>query len=115
MATEQTGNERNLTTEDKTNLDKANQESELSQLKAEVQKGQIIVGTERVLKYLNEGKLQKVFLAKNCPPKSRSDVMQFVRLAQVPLVELGLTNEELGIFCKKNFFVSVLGIKSQSE
>ncbi|MBI2103101.1 ribosomal L7Ae/L30e/S12e/Gadd45 family protein [Candidatus Woesearchaeota archaeon] len=86
-------------------------DTELNQLKLEVQNGTIVVGGEVVLKLLKEKGLQKVFLAKNCPQKLRSDVMHYARLAQVPLVELTLTNEELGIFCKKNFFVSVLGTR----
>ncbi len=86
-------------------------DAELRDLKLKVQDEKIIVGGERVLKLLQEKDFEKVYLAKNCPAKLRSDVMQYAHLTQTPVVELEQTNEELGIFCKKNFFVSVLGTR----
>ena len=69
-----------------------------------------VIGTERVLKELRTRKLQKVFLASNCPDKIKKDVQYYAQLAEVPVMELKMDNEELGVFCKKNFFVSVIGI-----
>ncbi|MBI4151686.1 ribosomal L7Ae/L30e/S12e/Gadd45 family protein [Candidatus Woesearchaeota archaeon] len=88
-----------------------NQEKELNEVKTEVQKGTIVAGGARVLQFLKEGKLSKVYLARNCPSPLRSDVEHYARLAEVPLVDLEITNEELGVVCKKNFFVSVLGVR----
>ncbi len=87
-------------------------DAELRELKVKVQNEKIVVGGERVLKLLQEKRFEKVYLAKNCPVKLRSDVMHFAHLTQTPIVELEQTNEELGIYCKKNFFVSVLGTRS---
>src|SRR3989344_504359 len=90
-------------------LKELNTETELTGLKTEVQQGTIIVGGERVLKLLRVKGLKKVYLAQNCPARLRSDVEHHAKLAGVPVVQLEQTNEELGVFCKKNFFVSVLG------
>ncbi len=82
---------------------------ELKLLKLQVQEKKVVIGTERVLKYLKTKKLGKVFLACNCPQKASEDVKYYAQLAKVPVVRLEQNNEELGVFCKKNFFISVLG------
>lgn len=86
-------------------------EQEINELKKEIQNQQVVVGSERVLKLLQGKGLKKIYLAKNCPAKLHQDVEQRAKLAGVPLIELPQTNEELGVLCKKNFFVSVLGTR----
>ncbi len=90
---------------------KSDLDGELRELKLKVQDQKIVVGGERVLKFLHEKDFERVYIAKNCPAKLRSDVLHYAHLTQTPIVELEQTNEELGIFCKKNFFVSVLGTR----
>ena len=88
-------------------------ENPQKQLKQQVQAGKVIVGTERVLKLLKEKKLSKVFIANNCPEKIKNDLSHYSQLSGIPLVELELNNEELGVFCKKNFLVSVIGLTEE--
>ena len=83
---------------------------EIKLLKTKVQEGKVIIGADRVLKNLSAKKFNKVFLASNCPPKVRGDVLSYAKLAGTPVIELSQSNEELGVVCKKNFFISVLGI-----
>lgn len=85
-----------------------NLEKDMKDLKAKLQDGKVIIGKERVLKHLREKSLAKVFLASNCPQDLREDIVNFAKMAKVPMVELALNNEELGLFCKKNFFIAVL-------
>lgn len=85
-----------------------NIETHMKDLKAKLQEGKVIVGKERVLKHLREKSLAKVFLASNCPKDLKEDLVNFAKLVKVPVVELTLNNEELGLFCKKNFFIAVL-------
>jgi len=87
-----------------------NLENDMKDLKAKLQEGKTIIGKERVLKHLREKDLAKVFLASNCPKDLKEDVVNFAKMAKVPVVELTLNNEELGLFCKKNFFIAVLAI-----
>ena len=82
---------------------------EVKELKSKIQTGKVIFGTERVLKALRNKQLSKIFLASNCPQKSSEDLSYYAGLLKVPLVRLDLDNEELGIVCKKNFFVAVAG------
>ena len=70
-----------------------------------------VIGTEVVLKNLKNKKLSKVYLASNCHEKTKKDIESYSQLVNVPIVMLDINNEELGVFCKKHFFISVLGIK----
>jgi large subunit ribosomal protein L30e len=79
-------------------------------LRVKLQEGKVIIGQESVLKYLKSGRLSNVFVARNCPTKVQEDVAYYAKLARVSFGVLSYTNEDLGVFCKKNFFVSVLGI-----
>ena len=85
-------------------------DDDIKLLKIRVQEGKAIVGTERVLKGIKSGSLKKVFLASNCPAKVREDLIHYAKLSSIPVVELSYNNEEVGVFCKKNFLVSVLGL-----
>lgn len=87
-----------------------NLENELKQLRAQVQEGKLIVGKEKVLKRLQTKKIQRVYLARNCPEKLLDEISHYAQLADVPVIMLEQNNEELGIFCKKNFLVAVVGI-----
>lgn len=80
-------------------------------LSTKMQEGRAVAGVKKVLKQLRAGKLSQVFLASNCPAQMKKDVESSARLAKVPVVELAVNNEELGVLCKKNFFISVAGIK----
>ena len=84
---------------------------ELSELKKELEEGKMILGMDSVTKSLKKGRLGKVYLSSNCPEKFRKDVDYYAGLAQVPVIVLDIDNEEIGVMCKKHFFVSVLGVK----
>jgi ribosomal protein L30E len=81
----------------------------LIELKAKLLESKVIIGTERVVKTLKTGKLEKVFLASNCPENVKTDIKKLAGIRKIAIEKLKLNNEELGVFCKKNFFVSVLG------
>lgn len=84
---------------------------ELKSLRAKVTERKVLIGTERVLKALRAGNsLSCVYLSSNCPDKTRRDIEHYANLVGARVSVLGQSNEELGIFCKKNFFVSVLAV-----
>ena len=83
---------------------------ELERLKREVHAGRAVIGTERVLKSLRAKALGKIFIASNCPSQTKQDILHYAKIAQIPVVELPQNNEELGLLCKKNFFISVAGM-----
>ena len=85
-------------------------EEDVKILKLRVQEGKAIIGSDRVLKGIKSGSLKKVFLASNCPEKVKEDILHYANLTSLAVVELKYSNEEMGIFCKKNFLVSALGL-----
>jgi large subunit ribosomal protein L30e len=81
----------------------------LEELKKKLLDGKAVVGIDRVLKELKRGNLKKIFLAMNSREDLRKDVLYYSGLQKVVVEELETSNEELGVICKKNFFVSVVG------
>ncbi len=70
----------------------------------------IVAGTKRTVKLLRQGKLAKVYLSANCMPTVKDDFVRHCALAGVECQELQASNEELGVWCKKPFAVSVVGV-----
>ncbi|PIN76830.1 50S ribosomal protein L30 [Candidatus Woesearchaeota archaeon CG10_big_fil_rev_8_21_14_0_10_36_11] len=85
-------------------------DEQTKEIKKYLQDAKVHFGAESVIKGLKKGTIRKVFVAKNCPENVKNDIQHYAWLGNVELVELTMTNEELGVLCKKNFFVSVLGI-----
>ena len=83
-------------------------------MKAEIRKllgsEKLVIGTERCMRLLREGKLKKVVLASNCNVTTVEDVRRYAGATEV--IALDVPNEELGVFCKKPFNISVLGIRA---
>ncbi|MBS3139514.1 ribosomal L7Ae/L30e/S12e/Gadd45 family protein [Candidatus Woesearchaeota archaeon] len=84
-------------------------EQNLALIKVKLQDGKAILGTAAVIKKLRGGMLESVFLARNCPDTIKNDLQHLAKLGNIPVEVLSLDNEELGVFCKKGFFISVLG------
>jgi large subunit ribosomal protein L30e len=85
-------------------------DEETKSLKAKITDKKVIIGNDRVIKGIKSGNVKKVFLAKNCPSDVKEDLAHYADLSSIPLIELEQDNEEIGIMCKKNFLVSVIGV-----
>lgn len=85
---------------------------ELKVLRNKVQDGKVVIGLERVMKAVKAKKLEKIFVSSNCPKETVDDLQYYANLSGVEIAQLDLDNEELGVFCRKNFFISVLGISA---
>jgi len=81
----------------------------LEDLKKKLGEGKMVIGIDRVMKELKKGNLKKVFLAANCREDLKKDVHHYAGLLKIEVEDLSASNEELGVICKKNFFVSVVG------
>ena len=86
---------------------------EIVDLKKELEEKRIILGNKNSLKQLKEGLLSKVYLAKNCPKAVKEDIVYNAGLLNVPVIILKMDNEDIGSLCKKQFFVSVMGVKKR--
>jgi ribosomal protein L30E len=83
---------------------------DIKELKNKLQEGKAIIGTESVIKKLKTDKLNKIYMTNNCSPKIKEDIDYYAKLANVTIISLNMDNEELGVLCKKNYFISVIGI-----
>lgn len=70
----------------------------------------LIMGTERVVKALRLGKLEKVYVATNCVKDVEEMLKKYCRLTKATFVKLSYVNDEFGTLCKKPFSVSVIGL-----
>lgn len=70
----------------------------------------LVIGTDRVVKNLKLGKLEKVFLSSNCESEIVESIKRYSSMTETEVSELDISNNELGVFCKKQFSVSVIGI-----
>ncbi|MAG73626.1 hypothetical protein CL620_04880 [archaeon] len=82
---------------------------EIKELKAKVTEGNVTIGTERVMKGVKAGTLKTVYVATTCPVDVRNDLGHYAELAGATVIDLEMDNEELGVFCRKNFLISMIG------
>ncbi len=70
----------------------------------------LIIGVNMAKRNLRAGKTKKIYLAANCPAELKEDLNAMVSVSKVPIVNLKIPNEELGIVCKKTFSISVVSV-----
>lgn len=81
-----------------------------AEIKKMLKSGNMVIGTERTVKSLRLGKIQKVFLSSNCPAKVEKDINYYAGLSGAEPYKLDYQNDELGVICKKPFSISVLAL-----
>lgn len=86
---------------------------EILDLKKELEEGRAVMGTKVVRKELGKNLLSKIYLSSNCPEKDGGELRAYAEMSKVPIVVLAISNEELGVMCKKYHSISVLGIKKK--
>ena len=78
-----------------------------------LKEGTIIIGTDETMKLLKSGKIKKVYLVANASDRMKDDAAYYGKLANVEVVDLDMSNEDLGVLCKKPFSISVIGVKAE--
>lgn len=81
-----------------------------AEIKKMLKAGHVILGTERAVKNLRLGRIDKVFLSANCPARVEKNLNYYAGLSGAELHKLDYPNDELGIICKKPFSISVLAV-----
>ena len=81
-----------------------------AELKRMLKAGNIVVGTERTIKNLKLGRVQKVLLSSNCPANVEKDISYYAGLSHAEATKLEYANDELGVICKKPFSIAVLAL-----
>ena len=88
----------------------------LAELKKMLKSGNVIIGTEKAVKNIRLGRIEKVLLSSNCPAKVEKEISYYTGLSGTESYKLDYPNDELGVICKKPFSISVLAfIKGASK
>jgi len=83
---------------------------ESNDIKKELKTRKIVIGTKEVMKNLKLNKIEKIYLASNCNDNSKKELEYYSKLLKIPIIMLKQPNDELGLICKKQYFISMLGV-----
>ena len=81
----------------------------LAELRKALGEKTLVLGSRKTISSLKNGRLKAGFLAENCREDVRKDVEHYAKLKKIEVIRLNKSNEEIGVLCKKQFSVSVLG------
>lgn len=82
----------------------------VKEIRALLGSDKLLLGTQKTMKALKQGKISKVYLASNTNKKTVEDIEYYKKISDFQIEKLNETNEELGTICKKSFSVSVIGV-----
>lgn len=77
-------------------------------LKKDLKDKKFTLGLNETLKKIKLGKVQNIFLAKDCNSKERDMILNYKKIGEINVYELDITSLEIGALCKKQFSISVL-------
>ncbi len=80
-----------------------------------VDTGKVVLGTQQTLQLLLTGSPKLIVVSSNCPPQSKSDLMQYSTAANVATIEFAGTSIELGKVCGKPFPVAMLAVLEEGN
>ena len=81
-----------------------------TEIKKIIKAKNVVIGTEKTIKSLNLGKVDKVLLSSNCADRTVNNINYYADLSKAEIIRVRYPNDELGVICKKPFSVSVLSI-----
>ena len=81
-----------------------------TEIKKLIKTKNLVIGTERTIKNLKLGKVDKVIISSNCSENVVNDLNYYGALSKAEIVKVSYPNDELGVICKKPFSISVLSI-----
>jgi len=85
----------------------------MKEIKDALENKKTVIGTKEVLKSIRNGKIEKIFLASNCPEEIQKDIKHYAQLSNIEIVKFDGTGKQLGVFCGKPFPIAVLGIRGK--
>ncbi|MCK5476285.1 MAG: hypothetical protein KAI55_00020 [Candidatus Aenigmarchaeota archaeon] len=83
----------------------------ISKIKDALAKNILVIGLNRLVKLIKLGKISDVYYSGSLPGTYINELQHYKSLSNFNMEEIPLSNIEFGTICKKQFFVSVVGIK----
>ena len=81
-----------------------------TEIKKLIKAKNIIIGTDKSIKALKLGRVDKVVLSSNCAESTVNDINYYAALGKAETIKVKYPNDELGVICKKPFSISVLSV-----
>ena len=81
----------------------------MKELKKAVTENKVIIGTDRMIKLMKQGKIKEVYLSSDCKEETKKRIKDYGKLSNTKITELSEPSNELGLICKKPFHISVAG------
>jgi len=81
-----------------------------TEIKKMIKAGNVIIGTEKSIKSLKLGKVEKVLMSSNCPANVEKNINYYAGLGSAEVQKLDFPNDELSVICRKPFAISVLAV-----
>lgn len=81
-----------------------------TEIKKLIKAKNIVIGAERTIKNIKLGKVEKVIVSSNCAEKVIEDINYYSGLNKTETMKVDYSNDELGVICKKPFYISVFAI-----
>jgi large subunit ribosomal protein L30e len=81
-----------------------------TEIKKLIKSKDVVIGTERTIKNLKLGRVDKIIVSSNCAQNIVEGLNRYGGLGKVEAIKVDYQNEELGVICKKSFSISVLSI-----
>ncbi len=85
-------------------------QSSVTSIKKELKTRKIVIGTKLVIKNLRLNKLEKIYIASNCSESSKKEMEYYSGLLNIPVITLKQPSGDLGVICKKQYSISMLGV-----
>ncbi len=83
----------------------------ITEIKNALKNNTIVLGQDEVLKLLKQGMMSQIFMASNVSSAMEENITRYASIANTPATKISIANDEIKVVCKKQFLISVLGIK----
>ena len=86
-----------------------------TEIKKLIKAKDLVIGTERTIKNLKLGRVDKIIMSSNCAESVVDNLNHYAGLGKTETIKVNYLNDELGVICKKPFSISVLSILKGAE
>ncbi len=84
-----------------------------TQIKNFRKQGRLVFGVRQTMQMVREGTVEMVYLASNCPEDVRTEVEHYGELSGIPVKLLKMPSDELGVLCRRQHTILVLGLRKE--
>lgn len=84
-----------------------------AEIKSYRKQDRLVFGAKQTTQLLRDRAIEKVYLAANCPHDLRREIERFAELSEVPVHTLEIPSDELGVLCRRQHMVLVLGLRKE--